>query len=66
VLFSKQEIIRIIAFMFLTKKKRLLFIMLSVHKNANLPATPPSLPLTMCRFLLQFFFIKCIFGTQIK
>jgi hypothetical protein len=30
-------------------------------KNINLLATPPSLPLFMCRFVLQFV-IKCILG----
>jgi hypothetical protein len=48
----------------LTKNKTLLFIVLSIHKNENLIATPPSLSLFMCRSMLQFI-KKYIFGIQI-
>jgi hypothetical protein len=41
-----------------TENKRLLFIVFSIHKNVNIPATPSSLPLIMFWSLLQFLFIK--------
>jgi hypothetical protein len=48
----KQEIKKNYSFYVSYKNKRYLFMVSSIHKNANLLATPPSLPLLMFRSLL--------------
>jgi hypothetical protein len=47
------------------KKERLFIHSVVCTQNANSLATPGSLPLSMCRSLLQFI-IESILGTQIK